>query len=414
MIPADLAARMRMLAEASFFDSQPPIQGPAKAREIQARLPQLLPGQTFTANIQRALPDGTFQAAVAGRTYTLALNHAAKAGDSLELVVTRNTPKAVFAQLLEPGTNAQTVRPQLSQTGQLISFLLTGQPTPKPATMAEGKPLVSTPPLPGVPALPLASALRSALGQSGLFYESHQQQWLTGKLDLSTLSREPQTAANPRAAAPTHTPTATSPAPTSASPASPAPGAAAVSAQSAGARVSPAQPVMPQTDEAVSASRETSPVRALVIPERILPIVHQQLEGLATQQYALIGQAWPGQNFELVVHEQAEDESGNQGSDESADWQTSVRLTMPLLGEVSAQLSLNPAGVTIRLSAADDATRERLDAGKTRLADALEAAGLKLTGFVVDPAASPDNTAADTSFTPEPDLTPAQNPANRS
>ena len=139
MIPTDLAARLRLLAEASFFDSEPPVQGTARVREIQA--------QQFTAQITRALPDNTFQAIVAGREYTLALNHPAKAGDALELVVTRNTANAVFARVVGEGARTQNPanvgvevasRPSLSPTGRLISFLLTGQPTPQPTTLAAG------------------------------------------------------------------------------------------------------------------------------------------------------------------------------------------------------------------------------------------------------------------------------------
>jgi len=122
-----------MLTEASFFDSEPPVQGTAKVRELQARLPQLMPGQQFTATLERPLPDGTFQALVGGRSYTLSLNHSAKAGDMLELIVTRNAPNAVFAQLANPLAAGATEanRPSLSAAGRLISFVLTGQPAPQ-------------------------------------------------------------------------------------------------------------------------------------------------------------------------------------------------------------------------------------------------------------------------------------------
>ncbi len=370
MIPADLAARLRMLTDASFFDSAPPIQGVAKVREIQARLPQLLPGQTFTANIQRALPDGTFQAAVAGRSYTLALNHAAKPGDTLELVVSRTTAQTVFAQVLDPAVTSSTPRSQFSPTGQLISFMLTGQPAPKPALLAEGKPLLPAPPTPGVAALPLASALRQALGQSGLFYESHQQQWLAGKLDLAALGREPQAQlGNQRTAAAVgqNMPAA------AASSAAPSPEAKPAAGQLAA-----------KADEAALVAREASAARPLNIPDRVLPIVHQQLEGLATQQYPLHGQAWPGQSFELIVHERGGDGTQADNSGDKPDWQTTLRVIMPVLGEVQAQLTLNTGGVSIRLAAPDDATRERLDTGHTRLANSLEAAGLHLAGFIVE------------------------------
>ena len=61
MIPVDLAARLRLLNEASFFNTEPPVAGLQRAREIQAQLPELIPGQRFFATLQRTLPDGTFR-----------------------------------------------------------------------------------------------------------------------------------------------------------------------------------------------------------------------------------------------------------------------------------------------------------------------------------------------------------------
>ena len=192
MIPADLAARLRLINEASFFNTEPPVAGLQRAREIQAQLPELVPGQRFFATLQRTLPDGTFRALVAGQQMTLSLNTAAKSGDTLELEVSQVTPRAVFARIVGAETaaaNTASAQPALSQTGRLISFLLTGQPTPQAASLAGNQPLLNAPPTSATSLVPL---LRQALGQSGLFYESHQAQWVLGKLDTAALLREPQ------------------------------------------------------------------------------------------------------------------------------------------------------------------------------------------------------------------------------
>ncbi|MCK6398892.1 hypothetical protein [Thauera aminoaromatica] len=192
MIPSDLAARLRTLTEASFFETEPPVPGLQRAREIQARLPELVPGQRFLATLQRTLPDGSFRAVVAGQQMTLALDGSAKAGDTLELEVTQLTPRTVFARVVggEAATTAgASAQPALSQTGRLISFLLTGQPVPSAASLAGNRPLLDAPPTAGSQLVPV---LRQALGQSGLFYESHQVQWVLGKLETAALLREPQ------------------------------------------------------------------------------------------------------------------------------------------------------------------------------------------------------------------------------
>ena len=329
MIPTDLAARLRMLAEASFFDSEPPVQGPARVREIQARLPQLLPGQQFSAHITRALPDNTFQAVVAGRTYTLALNQPAKQGDTLELVVTRQTPSAVFArpvgEAAENAANQQAAaRPNLSATGRLISFLLTGQPAPQPATLASGKPLLDAPPS---NATQLAPALRQALTQSGLFYESHQAKWISGRMSTEALQGEPQGKQVPL---PPGTPSTTAQAPR----VGPNPMAAA----------SPAPDQADARIERGAAESAAGGARMTAVAERLMPLVHQQLDAMATQQHVLHGQAWPGQHFEWEIDDpRGEGEAQNGGQPE--EWNSTLRLSMPRLGQIEARLNLTAAGV---------------------------------------------------------------------
>lgn len=365
MIPSDLAARLRMLAEASFFDSEPPVQGTARVREIQARLPQLMPGQQFTAHITRALPDNTFQAVVAGKEYTLALNQSAKPGDTLDLVVTRQTANAVFARPVgdaPPGAGAEASRPSLSPTGRLISFLLTGQPAPQPAALAGGKPLLNAPPANGAQLAPL---LRQALSQSGLFYESHLSQWLAGKVSTDALQREPQGQQPPqRAFSAPGNETAAAPR------VSPSPMAGSGNAANVGAEARP--------ERAAEAAQQ---LRVPVVAERLMPVVHQQLEAMASQQYVLLGQAWPGQRFEWEIDD-PQGEGREDGETEEPAWNSTLRLVMPRLGELEARLHLTRAGVAIRMIAGDEATAALLEQGRQRLDEALEAADVPLTGFV--------------------------------
>lgn len=370
MIPADLAARLRLINEASFFNTEPPVAGLQRAREIQAQLPELVPGQRFFATLQRTLPDGTFRAIVAGQQMTLSLNTAAKSGDTLELEVAQVTPRAVFARIVgtETAANANaSAQPALSQTGRLISFLLTGQPTPQPASLAANQPLLASPPTSGAQLAPL---LRQALGQSGMFYESHQAQWVIGARDTASLMREPQAqAATAQTAArrPTGTP----------APATPTPSAAAPGSQAAAAEAS---------EQASAASRaavdEAAPVRANPIPERLLPLVHQQLDALATNQYVWQGQAWPGQQMEWIIEDPERDGSEGEASDPG--WNTTLRLTLPRLGNIEAQMHLTAAGVALRLRTDDEATIVALDTNAAALASALEAANVRLTGLVVE------------------------------
>ena len=96
MIPGDLASRLRMLTEASFFSGEPSVANVARVKPISGQLPDFTPGQRIVASLQTAHPDNTYQAQVDGREITLALPRSVKAGDTLELIVSHVTPGAVF------------------------------------------------------------------------------------------------------------------------------------------------------------------------------------------------------------------------------------------------------------------------------------------------------------------------------
>lgn len=348
MIPGDLAARLRMLTEASFFSGEPNVAPLARVKAISDQLPAFSPGQRIVANLQTAHPGNTYQARIDGREVTLALPQAASAGDTLELVVSHVTPRAVFATLAQPTSSAGTTAgtsaatPALSQTGRLISFLLTGQPAAQTAALNGGQPMLAAPPQgPGDSAL-LAGRLSTALEQSGLFYESHQARWLAGKLDTAALMQEPQ----------------------SRSPTPPATPAAA-----------------PGGTETLSTPRAASEALA-PIPERLLPLVHQQLDAVATQNFVWQGQVWPGQTMEWEIEDPAADGRSSDEPDEN--WTSTLRLTLPRLGGVEVRLHLTPAGVAMRLIADSDTTRQALTAAENRLAEALAAADVPLTGLVAE------------------------------
>jgi len=377
MIPADLAARLRLLNEASFFNSEPPVPGLQRAREIQSQLPELVPGQRFFATLQRTLPDGTFRALVAGQQMTLALNTAAKSGDTLELEVSQVTPRAVFARIVgqeAAATVTASAQPALSQTGRLISFLLTGQPAAQPASLAANQPLLAAPPANGAQLAPL---LRQALGQSGLFYESHQADWVLGRRDTASLTSEPQGQAQTRSTAPGASQAATGQAVHQ-----------GVASPKSGAQSG--QPAAAEGSERAAQARgaaladEAAPVRTAPIPERLIPIVHQQLDALATQQYVWNGQAWPGQAVEWRI-EDPERDDGSAEEETAHGWDSTLRLTLPRLGGVEAQLHLSGKQVALRLRADEADTLVALDAGAAALASALEAVDLRLSGLIVEP-----------------------------
>ena len=94
-------------------------------------------------------------------------------------------------------------------------------------------------------------------------------------------------------------------------------------------------------------------------------------------------QVWPGQTMEWEIEDPAAD--GRRSPDEpDANWNSTLRLTLPRLGGIEARLHLTPAGVAMRLIADSDETRATLAAAEARLADALAAADVPLTGLVAE------------------------------
>jgi hypothetical protein len=86
---------------------------------------------------------------------------------------------------LLPGTST---RESLSSAARAILAVMEGA---EPQPVKPGTPLLPAPPAAGSMQA-AAAALANAVGQSGLFYESHLAQWVSGARPLSTILQEPQ------------------------------------------------------------------------------------------------------------------------------------------------------------------------------------------------------------------------------
>lgn len=346
MIPTDLAARLRLLTE-SLVNPVSPVH------EIPAELPELTIGQRFTARVESALPDGTFRALVAGRSLTLALPQSASPGDTLDLVVTARTQRLIVAEGAENASARPSPPPTLSRAGQIISTLLAGEENaPQPPTITRLTPLLTEPPL---QAARLAPALQQAIVESGLFYEAHQAQWVAGRYPTEALTREPQARHAPSLRAKD----------------------VAASAQLPAA-IQPGE--HPSGAEPAAGRGIAAP--ALDLPAELQPLVQQQLDAVATQHIVWLGEIWPGQSLHWEI--EAEQEQGSQPETETAtQWASTLNLTLPQLGEVSAALRLTPAGLGIALSASA-AGAGVLQAGVPDLSAALAAAGIQLLSIGIE------------------------------
>ncbi len=388
----------------------------------QKPLPQALPfepGKTYEGKLLQHLAGGRSLVQVGNQLLDMALPKGSKPGDTLRLTYLKATPQPTFLLQAPAGRASQAVR--LSEAASTLASLArwvataapagSSPPAPAagpPATQAAGQPAPalpgggapaaqgkSAPPdaagqgsraaapgqtastptaqppanaspaglvgrlvqpetsppgarppapaLPGMtagaasaallapaPLLPEGSAeaeawlgpLRQAVKTSGLFYEANQARWVRGEQTLAELQRQPQ--------------------------------AKLAQAEFAGNRVA-------ELDG---------------MPETAARLAGRQVQMLEGQPFVWQGQAWPGQLLHWQIEERPEGEG--QGEQEAPAWRTQMRLTLPRLGGVFAEIDLMAQGLRFRLRADDGQTLARMREAAPLLTDRLEAAGLKL------------------------------------
>ena len=369
MIPSDVASRIQVSADAA-------LRPVAPAQEISDKLSGLVAGQKVMAEIQSLLPNGTYRAMINQRNITLALPFSAKSGDSLELQVTESDGKLALAVLSRPGAEGEkagtTTATTLSRTGQLINTLLSGARDAKGGTTATplngNQPILSTPSGNAQDLLPM---LKQAIAQSGMFYEAHQAEWVEGRFAKTALLQEPQgKLSSPTAFAAVEDGTGAANLKASAEPAV-APRLTVDVAQTTASNV-----------EASKGGVTTQTSQAQPVAPQAQPIVQQQLDALATQNFSWQGQVWPGQDMRWEIDEDAARSA--QDDDETAPkWTTRLHLTLPNLGEVDAQIRLNGNQITLAMSAGNAETRALMRSASLDLRSQLDEAGLTLASMGV-------------------------------
>jgi flagellar hook-length control protein FliK len=117
------------------------------------------------------------------------------------------------------------------------------------------------------------------------------------------------------------------------------------------------------------------------IPDDLRPLVQQQLDAAATQRLAWHGEVWPRQTMDWeIAHDETSASSTADGGDT---WRTTVHLTLPRLGDLSARLAVSQQQVSLTVQAADAASATALQAHAPRLQAAFAATGLTLQRFDV-------------------------------
>ncbi len=317
-----------------------------------------------------------------------------------------------------------------------------------------------------LPVEALAAALEQTVAETGLFYESHLAQWLAGSYPADMLANEPQTRLAAAAQLPLvfdnavsagdggsnasfGASPATSPFAASAAALSDASLLAGESPQHAGAsqllastlpgdsRVPAsanvgARPFAGQSGAPTASGAAADSLRlgaagpssraagafgaadgtlaaapasiAASIHPATIPLVRQQLDLLATEQFRWTGEVWPGTKLDWTIEPEPDRYRGAgepDAPDEQA-WRTRLTLALPTLGTVDADLVLKGTNLVVRVQASP-AGAARLATGGDAFGRRLRAAGIELAGLTIrevggaDPAATADAAQAATS-----------------
>jgi len=375
-------------------------------------------GQKLQGSVQAQVAPNVFKVNVSGQLVQMEFPPSIRSGDTVALEVIATQPRLTFSMV--NSANPLSTPEQLGSTARLLSSM--SQQAPEKAYVRVAAPLWDKMQPPE--SKQLFGLLRETLGNSGLFYESHQAQWLDGTRSTAQLLHEPQNLtpeqvkivlagnAAGRVVAGQDTPEKTIMANDTS-------GKIVVASDSSGKIAMAGDPsgkaamagdaygkaamanhayekaammgdtanssVTASNSSNASASKQPdTPLleegKALGIPEHLQPLVQQQLNALETRQMVWQGNVWPEQPMQWEVHEQA---AQSHGAEEQRQWVTQLHLDMPNLGEVTATLRFNSAGLSLALNAGTPETGAMLGSASTQLVAALSDAGIPVVSTQV-------------------------------
>jgi phage baseplate assembly protein W len=205
----------------------------------------------------------------------------------------------------------------------------------------------------------LASSLRNALSMSGLFYESHLVQWSLGERRLEDIQKESRLRLSSMAKD---------------------------IKKSADGKISQDPDNLMEdikniltTEQGDELQRPQKSIAALSdhVPASLL---REQVEILLTGIFRWQGHVWLDQEMEWEV----EKHPGERDQESAQSWRTTIRLTLPNLGEVSATLVSSDEGITGRITTDSMESKNVLKQEVSLLEERMAASGLNLTSMIIE------------------------------
>ncbi|MCB6184227.1 flagellar hook-length control protein FliK [Leeia sp. TBRC 13508] len=330
--------------------------------------PKFMPGEKVQAHVLAYLPNGRFQVDIKDQTLDLNLPRNTQPGDLIDLEVVESKGKLV---LTFPSTNTKPEVPveesqtpsqqvSLSNQGKMLSALSTDAQQQGMAKV-HGQPL--NPVLTGehlekLDSSQLSQQLQNKVETSGLFYESHQKEWVSGDRSLQALKQEPQAMLGKAIATESNE----------------------IAQQSgtllkndavqANQNLSSSNQLANQT-----LSGQDQQMNTLDANQQIQQMVKQQLQVLDHRQFAWQGEVWHNQEMEWSVKDEGSP-SAEEGDGRS--WYSQLKLTLPQLGQMTISVSLTGNQVGVNFVSPNPDTVSKINQEKGRLLTQMDSAGLRL------------------------------------
>lgn len=295
----------------------------------KVELDSLVVGERYHAIIESKLNNGWTRVFVAGQLLQMALPDSITHQESTEIEIVLISKEPTLKFLL-PNSLINLDQKQniasISQTGQLLSGLLKATNNLQ-ATFPQQTALTPIIQSPLSSVVELASKLQRALTESGLFYESHLAQWLTGKRSFDQLHREPQLK-------------------------------------------------LSETDKNQGSTQ--------FIQQQLMAL---ETGTVAWKGEVWSGQLleW------VVIEQENEGRQETRKNSNSSNWISHINVTLPCLGQIMITLHINKLDTSIHIKTAQDTTNNLLAKNQSKLIKAIEAEGIKVLSVIVNKDGSTNN-----------------------
>jgi hypothetical protein len=339
-------------------------------QDVYARLMAMAVGRPAAAEVISQTESGTSMVRVADTVVQMDLPADARVGEKITLTLLAREPRLTFLFEREPAAHSM-----VSNTGRLIDNILRSVSRDgETATLTGRNPLLPAPanspaaalvPPSGL-AVQLESILSNMFSTSGLFYESHLAQWVAGSRSQAQLMEEPQA----RMANPQQNPV--------------------VRPEEQMNRLESLQEkswvasLMSKAAAKLSSAMQQPDRLEQVIDRDAAGMIRMQLDALEHRKVIWQGEFWPGQEIEWEVEGDTPRQKREYGEAGQSSWQSVLRVSLPLLGSVTATMHITGNTVRVQLGAADEASTSLLREFGPELVSALETAGAKLDYFTVN------------------------------